>query len=310
MTLDGLVAFIAVANTGSFSEAARQLRLSKSTISERLTELERALGASLLQRNSRQLALTADGTAFLDRAKRIVAEADRAAEELAQRRGEIAGPLRISAPRGFGDTHLGPALYSFMERFPEVTITAELDDRVGDAAGGYDAIIRIAPGEMPKMPTETLTVSRRTLVAAPAYLAHFGRPQTIEDLARHKAIHYMDRNPDDWNFKTGNESIVARVAPRLRVTSCLAMRDAAIAGLGIASLPTFHSHEALRSGALEIIDIGADPDLTPISIAYQNGAPPSARLTALIDHLKRAFGDPPYWDADIHLPTRREAASP
>ena len=309
MTLDGLVAFIAVANTGSFSEAARQLRLSKSTISERLTELERALGASLLQRNSRQLALTADGTAFLDRAKRIVAEADRAAEELARRRGEIAGPLRISAPRGFGDTHLGPALYSFMERFPEVTITAELDDRVGDAAGGYDAIIRIAPGEMPKMPTETLTVSRRTLVAAPAYLAHFGRPQTIEDLARHKAIHYMDRNPDDWNFKTGNESIVARVAPRLRVTSCLAMRDAAIAGLGIASLPTFHSHEALRSGALEIIDIGTDPDLTPISIAYQNGAPPSARLTALIDHLKRAFGDPPYWDADIQLPTRREAAS-
>jgi len=309
MTLDGLVAFIAVANTGSFSEAARQLRLSKSTVSERLTELERALGASLLQRNSRQLALTADGTAFLDRAKRIVAEADRAAEELARRRGEIAGPLRISAPRGFGDTHLGPALYSFMERFPEVTITAELDDRVGDAAGGYDAIIRIAPGEMPKMPTETLTVSRRTLVAAPAYLAHFGRPQTIEDLARHKAIHYMDRNPDDWNFKTGNESIVARVAPRLRVTSCLAMRDAAIAGLGIASLPTFHSHEALRSGALEIIDIGTDPDLTPISIAYQNGAPPSARLTALIDHLKRAFGDPPYWDADIHLPTRREAAS-
>jgi len=309
MTLDGLVAFIAVANTGSFSEAARQLRLSKSTVSERLTELERALGASLLQRNSRQLALTADGTAFLDRAKRIVAEADRAAEELARRRGEIAGPLRISAPRGFGDTHLGPALYSFMERFPEVTITAELDDRVGDAAGGYDAIIRIAPGEMPKMPTETLTVSRRTLVAAPAYLAHFGRPQTIEDLARHKAIHYMDRNPDDWNFKTGNESIVARVAPRLRVTSCLAMRDAAIAGLGIASLPTFHSHEALRSGALEIIDIGTDPDLTPISIAYQNGAPPSARLTALIDHLKRAFGDPPYWDADIQLPTRREAAS-
>ena len=310
MTLDGLVAFIAVANTGSFSEAARQLRLSKSTVSERLTELERALGASLLQRNSRQLALTADGTAFLDRAKRIVAEADRAAEELARRRGEIAGPLRISAPRGFGDTHLGPALYSFMERFPEVTITAELDDRVGDAAGGYDAIIRIAPGEMPKMPTETLTVSRRTLVAAPAYLAHFGRPQTIEDLARHKAIHYMDRNPDDWNFKTGNESIVARVAPRLRVTSCLAMRDAAIAGLGIASLPTFHSHEALRSGALEIIDIGADPDLTPISIAYQNGAPPSARLTALIDHLKRAFGDPPYWDSDIWLPSRRGLEEP
>jgi len=299
MTLDGLVAFVAVANTGSISEAARQLRLSKSAVSERLTELERAVGTNLLHRNSRQLALTEDGVAFLERAKRIVAEAGQAAEELAQRRGEVAGPLRIAAPRGFGDTHLGPALYSFMERFPDVSITAEFDDRVGDVAAGYDAIIRIAPGDLPKMPVQILTTSRRTLVAAPAYLARFGRPHTIEDLAQHKAIHYMDRSPDDWSFKSGNELIVARVAPRLRVTSCLAMRDAAIEGLGIASLPTFHSHLALRTGALEIIDLGLDPDLTPISLAYQNGAPPTARLVALIEHLKLTFGDPPYWDADI-----------
>ncbi len=136
MTLDGLVAFIAIANSGSISEAARKLRRSKSTVSERVTELERALGANLVQRNSRQLALTADGAAFLERAKRIVTEAERATEELAQSRGEISGPLRIAAPRGFGDTHLGAALYSFMARFPEVTVTAELDDRIGDALGG------------------------------------------------------------------------------------------------------------------------------------------------------------------------------
>lgn len=305
MKLDGVAAFVAVANTGSISEAARQLRLSKSAVSERLAELERALGANLVQRNSRQLALTEDGVAFLVRAKRIVAEADEAASELARRRGEIAGPLRIAAPRGFGDLHLGPALYSFMERYPEVSVTADFDDRVSDAAGGYDAIIRIAPGEMPKMSTQTLTVSRRMLVAAPSYLAQFGRPQTIDDLARHRAIHYMERNPDDWSFKSGSEMLVARVTPRLRVTSCLSMRDAAIAGLGIASLPTFHSHDAIKSGALEVIDIGVDADATPISIAYQNGMPPAAKLAALIDHLKRAFGNPPYWDADISTPARR-----
>jgi DNA-binding transcriptional LysR family regulator len=305
MKLDGVAAFVAVANTGSISEAARQLRLSKSAVSERLAELERALGANLVQRNSRQLALTEDGVAFLVRAKRIVAEADEAANDLAQRRGEIAGPLRIAAPRGFGDLHLGPALYSFMERYPEVSVTADFDDRVSDAAGGYDAIIRIAPGEMPKMSTQTLTVSRRMLVAAPSYLAQFGRPQTIDDLARHRAIHYMERNPDDWSFKSGSEMLVARVTPRLRVTSCLSMRDAAIAGLGIASLPTFHSHDAIKSGALEVIDIGVDADATPISIAYQNGMPPAAKLAALIDHLKRAFGNPPYWDADIPTPARR-----
>jgi DNA-binding transcriptional LysR family regulator len=304
MKLDGLAAFVAVADTGSISEAARRLRLSKSAVSERLAELERAVGANLIQRNSRQLALTEDGAAFLERARRIVLEADEAANELSRRRGEIAGPLRLAAPRGFGDTHLGPALYSFMQRYPDVSITADFDDRVGDAVGGYDAIIRIAPGDMPKMPTQTLTTSRRMLVAAPSYLAQFGRPQTVDDLARHRAIHYMERNPDDWSFRSGSELLVARVAPRLRVTSCLAMRDAAIAGLGIASLPTFHSYDAIRSGALEVIDVGVDPDLTPISLAYPNGAPPGAKLRALIDHLKRAFGDPPYWDEGLPVPAK------
>jgi DNA-binding transcriptional LysR family regulator len=298
MKLDGLAAFVTVAGTGSISEAARQLRLSKSAVSERLTELERALGANLVQRSSRQLSLTEDGLAFLERAKRIVSEADQAANELAQRRGEITGPLRIAAPRGFGDLHLGPALYSFMEHYPEVSVTADFDDRIGEAANGYDAVVRIAPGDPPKMPTQFLTQSRRTLAAAPSYLARFGRPRSIDDLAQHKAIHYMERNPDDWSFKSGSEVVVARVTPRLRVTSCLAMRDAAIAGLGIASLPTFHSHDAIRSGALEVVDIGLEPDITPISIAH-HGAPPAAKVTALIEHLKRAFGDPPYWDTGV-----------
>jgi DNA-binding transcriptional LysR family regulator len=108
----------------------------------------------------------------------------------------------------------------------------------------------------------------------------------------------MERTPDDWSFKRGTEAVVARVAPRLRVTSCLAMREATIAGLGIASLPTFHSYEALRSGALEIIDLGLDLDLTPITLAHQSTTP-SAKVNALIEHLKRCFGDPPYWDESL-----------
>jgi DNA-binding transcriptional LysR family regulator len=141
------------------------------------------------------------------------------------------------------DVRHGRALYSFMDRYPDVSITADFDDRISEAASGYDAIIRIASGEMPKLTLQTLTSSRRMLVAAPSYLAQYGRPSTVDDLAQHKAIHYMERNPDDWSFKRGTELLVARVAPRLRVTSCLAMRDAAIAGLGVASLPTFHSYE-------------------------------------------------------------------
>lgn len=254
-----------------------------------------------MHRNTRQLALTEDGRISLERAQRIVTEAEQAANELAERRGEISGPLRISAPRGFADTHLGPALYSFMARYPAITITAELDDRIGEAPAGYDAIIRIARADASKVPSQTLTTSRRSLVAAPSYLAQFGRPLTLEDLSQHQAIHYMERAPDDWSFKHGTEAVVARVAPRLRVTSCVARRDAAIAGVGIASLPTFHSAEALRSGALEVLDLGLDLDLTPITLAHP-GAATTAKVQALVEHLKRAFGDPPYWDADLDAP--------
>jgi DNA-binding transcriptional LysR family regulator len=302
MKLDGVSAFVTVVNTGSISEAARHMRLSKSAVSERLSELERALDANLIQRNSRQLALTEDGAAFLERAKRIVAEAEEAAQDLARRRGEVAGPLRIACPRGLADTHMAAAIFSFMERYPDITATVDADDRMVDAAGGFDAIVRIAGAELPKLAQQTITISRRYLVAAPSYLARFGKPATIEDLTQHKAIHYMERNPDDWNFRVGNDLVVARVEPRLRVSSCYAMRDAAIAGLGIASLPTFHCADGVKSGALEILDVGADDDITPITLAYQNGVRPSAKLTALIDHLKRAFGNPPYWDEGLALP--------
>ncbi|BBD98804.1 LysR family transcriptional regulator [Sphingobium amiense] len=303
MKLDGIIAFVTVADCGSINEAARQLRLSKSAVSERLTELEHAVGARLLSRNSRQLALTEDGLALLDRARRIVAETREAKEDLARRRGEISGPLRIAVPRAFGDLHLGPILYDFMHRYPDVSVTADFDDRISDLGSSFDALVRIAPADLPKMASERLTISRRTLVAAPSYLDRHGRPETVDQLEQHKAIHYMERGPDDWTFKAEIERVVARVTPRLRVTSCYAMRDAAIAGIGIAWLPTFHSYQAVRDGTLEILDIGVDPDVTPITIAYHNGLGPSAKMRALIDHLKLSIGDPPYWDEGMPLAT-------
>lgn len=308
MKLDGIIAFVTVADCGSINEAARQLRLSKSTVSERLIELEHALGARLVSRNSRQFALTDDGVMLLERARRIIAETNEAKEDLARRRGEVSGPLRIAVPRAFGDLHLGPILYDFMERYPEITVTADFDDRISDLGSTFDALVRIAPAELPKLASERLTISHRTLVAAPTYLDRHGRPETVEDLEQHKAVHYMERGPDDWTFKAEIERVVARVAPRLRVTSCLAMRDAAIAGLGIAWLPTFHSHQAIKSGTLEIVDVGIGPDVTPITIAYHNGRGASAKLRALIEQLKLAFGDPPYWDEGLALPGCAQAA--
>src|SRR5215470_15170487 len=109
MKLDGIATFVAVAEAGSLSEAARRQHLSKSVVSERLAELERSLGASLVRRTTRKLSLTEDGAAFLERAVRIVREVEQAAADVAERSGTLAGPLRIASSTTFGRLHLGPA---------------------------------------------------------------------------------------------------------------------------------------------------------------------------------------------------------
>src|SRR5690349_7095765 len=124
--LDGIRAFVAVAEAGSISEAARRLRLSKSVVSDRLAELERGLGATLVHRSTRKLTLTEDGTAFLDRASRIAHEVEAATADMAERRGALVGPLRISAPVTFGRMHLGPAIYPFLARHSEIELTLDL----------------------------------------------------------------------------------------------------------------------------------------------------------------------------------------
>jgi DNA-binding transcriptional LysR family regulator len=301
MKLEGVSVFVAVVETGSISGAARSLRLSKSVVSERLTELERALGTHLVQRSTRRLSLTEDGIVFHERAKRITSETAQATEELAERRGELAGPLRIAGPRSFGDLHLGPALYTFLGRYPDILLSAEFDDRFADVGSGYDALVRIAPSEPSKLETQQLTRSRRVLVGSPQYLDRFGRPRSLAELDQHRAVHFMERSPDDWTFTRGGQTIVCRVAPRLRVNSCRALRDASIAGLGLAYVPTFLVHEQLESGSLEALDVGADPDINSVYIAYHNGLRPSAKLVVLINHLKEAFGDPPYWDRQLGL---------
>src|SRR3569832_2245727 len=129
LKLDEIASFVAVAEAGSVSEAARRLRLSKSVVSERLAEIERSLGTALLHRTTRKVSLTEDGAAFRERAARILRDVDDAVADLAERRGSLSGPLRISAPVTFGRMHLGPALYPFLARHPGVELTHDLDDR-------------------------------------------------------------------------------------------------------------------------------------------------------------------------------------
>ncbi|WP_210485036.1 LysR family transcriptional regulator [Microvirga antarctica] len=302
MKLDALKAFVAITETGSISEAARRLRLSKSVVSERLAELERSLGTKLVHRTTRKLSLTEDGAAFRARASRIVQDVEDAVADLEERRGTLAGPLRLAAPVTFGRLHLGPALYPFLRQNPRIELTLDLDDRRVDvAASGYDAVVRHGPIVDSRLMAWTLAPSRRVLVASPDYLARHGTPRSTGELAGHLGIFYTNRGTADWRLSglDGVVNLSARVS--LRVNNGDMMRDAAAAGLGIALLPLFIAGAALRESVLQIVDVGATAEDEFIFIAHPDGRRPSAKLRALADCLRQAFGDPPYWEttADV-----------
>ena len=292
MKLEGIAAFLAIASEGSLTQAARHLGLSKSVISDRLAELERTLGAQLVQRTTRRLALTEDGAAFALRARRILAEVEEARVELLESQRELAGPLRISAPVSFGTLHLGRALFPFMRAHPRIGLTLDLDDRFVDVVGGgYDAVVRHSRIADDRVVVKKLGASRRFLVASPEYLRAHGTPRRVEDLQAHSAILYAYRDAD-WRLRVDKRDVVVRPDRCLRLNNGIMMRDAAVAGLGITLLPTFLMQPELSSGALKIVEIDATTESAEVFVAYP-AARASAKLRALVDWLRRSFGSPP-----------------
>jgi DNA-binding transcriptional LysR family regulator len=296
--IEGIAAFVATVEHGSISGAARQLRLSKSVVSERLAELERSLGSALLHRTTRKLSLTEDGSAFLPRAQRITRDVVEAAADIAERRGTLAGALRIAAPVTFGHMHLGPALYPFLKRHPEIQLTLDLDDRRIDvASSGHDAIIRQGVIDDTRLVVWKLAKSHRLLVGSADYLAEHGTPKSIEDLRQHRGIFYTNRGAADWRFRTAAGPVAIQAKQAFGVNNGDMIRDAVIAGLGLAMLPAFIAGPAIKAGTLVNIPLDLVADEEWIYMAHTQGRDPSTKLRALRDHLKKAFGDPPYWDA-------------
>lgn len=298
LKLESIQAFAAIAETGSITGAAKRLALSKSVVSERLAELERTLDAKLVHRTTRTLLLTEEGTAFYARAQLIVRDVDAAASELAERRGKLAGPLRVSGPVSFGTLHLGPALFGFLAKHPAIELSLDLDDRFVDIlADGFDAVVRHGPVDDKRVIVKRIAASRRLLVASPDYLKRHGTPTSIAELEQHQGIIYSNRGAADWKFRSGRKAVTVRPRSSFNVNNGMVMRDAAIAGLGIALLTTFILHTPLEKRHLKIIDVGAEPEGATIYIAYPQHLRASGKIRALTAWLQECFGNPVYWDA-------------
>ena len=305
--LEGLASFVAIADAGSIGGAARNLGLSTSVVSERLAALERAVGIALVHRTTRKLTLTEDGVSFRARAAGILRDVEAASADFAERRGGLAGRLRLAAPLSFGRLHFGPALYPFLLTHPRIELVLDLDDRYVDAAGdGYDAAIRIGQVADNRLVAHRIAPSRRVLVASSTYLERNGRPRSVEDLRDHRAVSYTNRGVEDWRFKKGDGFVVARGTFAMTVNNGEVMCAAAEAGLGLALLPTFLVSEAVCAGRLQIVDVGLEAETDTVHVVHPRTRGLVGKVGALVSHLRVSFGSPPYWDR--HMKARSETS--
>jgi DNA-binding transcriptional LysR family regulator len=288
--------FVRVCATRNLSAAGREFGLSPAASSARMAQLEKQLGARLLHRTTRQITVTQEGEAFLEQARILLDAAEQAMASVGGGNAQVRGLLRVASSVTFGRAHVMPAIGDFLRAYPEVQLDLRLADGHHDlAADGIDVAIRIGPLRDSSLVMRPLARSRTVLCASPAYLKECGTPQHPSELQRHQCLVLQAMDP--WHLRAPDGSeLKLRVNGRLRSDSGLAVRDAAVDGLGIALLATWHLTEQLHSGELVRIMPGYQSDDSMISAVYLNRKflPPKSR--AFIDFFARRFADHPFWE--------------
>jgi DNA-binding transcriptional LysR family regulator len=293
--LEALAIFSRVADLGSFASAARDLKLSKPTVSKAVSRLEKRLQVPLLHRTSRQLTLTDNGRAVLDRARRILAEGSAAETEASAQSERPVGIVRLTAPMSFGLAEIAPLLPEFLDTYPEVRIDLNLSDAHEDlVASGYDLAVRIASLSDSSLRARKIRDVETPIVAAPAYLDRLGRPEHPADLEHHQAILYANAAaPSVWRLsnREGDEWTVS-VPARLQANNADAIMPALVGGVGLALQPEFAVWRELASGALEEVL----PDWRPAPLGLYLVMPPGIlrplAVTVLIEFLAQRLGRP------------------
>jgi DNA-binding transcriptional LysR family regulator len=290
--LTEMQAFVHVVDHGGFTDAARRMGLSKSAVSKHVSALEARLAVRLLNRTTRRVSPTEVGLAYYDRARSVLAEAEDADSMVTSMQSAPKGSLKISAPVSFGVRHVAPAVAAFLCEFVEVDVSMVLDDRYVELiAEGYDLAIRIGHLADSSLKSRKLAEARGVIAAAPSYLAEMGTPRTIDDLNRHRLLHYSQLSTGNfWRLKApSGEERQVRVGGRLTVNNGEALMRAAEAGLGISQIPSFMIGDALGTGRLVEVLADRPPDLLGIHAIYPQGRFPQPKLRAFLDFMVERF---------------------
>lgn len=289
--LISLRSFVAVIEAGSFNNAAIQLDTSSAAISRRVSSLETALGVKLLNRTTRQLDLTPAGQQFYQDIQEILGALALAEERLNCSQETFSGVIRLGAPVSFGTQKLAPLLPAFLKKYPDVTITLLLDDRVSDLLNeGIDLSLRIGNLHDSSLVSSHIAYIPRVYCASPEYLKVYGAPISPDDLKHHRCLHYsLLSTRDEWAFTTGDFNENVRIP--LSANNGDVLREAAIQGMGIAMLPWYIVEDALHGGALVPVLEDNAPAPLPLSLIRPSRQFTPLRVTVLMAYLREAFAD-------------------
>ncbi|WP_460805007.1 LysR family transcriptional regulator [Microbulbifer agarilyticus] len=297
MNIQHLKLFVRVAATRNISQAGKELGLSAAVASAHLNKLEESVGVRLLNRTTRKVSLTEEGEAFLPHAEDVLESVAAAEASVGSARTMPSGVLRIAAPASFGRMHLVPALADFMAEYPNLRVDLRLSDAMVDLVeGGFDIAIRNAKLLDSSLIARKLASDRRIVCAAPSYLEKFGFPESPRDLERHRCLHLSGL--DTWEFADGAGSVRIKTSGALRADNGEVVRDACVAGLGIAQSSVWCVYEQLAAG--ELVELLNDyPSLSDTSIwaVYPSSRLLALKVKAFVDFLAGFYGEPPYWEA-------------
>lgn len=290
-TIDTMRAFMAVAHEGSFTAAGRRLGLSTKLVSKYVAQLEARLSTQLFNRTTRNVSLTDVGVAYLERCRPIVEQIDELEDLVQERQSALAGPIRMTAPTGFGSNNLTQALAPFLRAHPLVDIDLKLSDsRVALVEEGFDLAIRIGVLRDSTLIARKLSDMPLIVCASPEYLAERGRPGDPMALATHNCL--IDENPADataWRFRAGARDFVVKVAGVFHANAPAAIANMAIAGLGIARCPHYVVAHSLEDGTLEHLFQDYETENFGLFALYPPNRHLTARVRALIDFLALHF---------------------
>jgi DNA-binding transcriptional LysR family regulator len=294
--LGDLEVFVRVIAAGSMSTAARDLGLSPAVVSKRIKRLEDKLGTRLLQRTTRQISLTEAGQGFHERVLTVLGGLEEAEAFASGRSSEVNGTLKISASTSFGRMHVAPHLKPFMEAHPDLAIHLVLSDEFTDiVGGGFDLAIRIAELNDSSLVARRLAPVRRVLCASPDYLAEHGTPATLDDLKKHRCL--PAHNHDSWRLEGPNGPVTLRPEGMLITNSSEVIREAVIAGLGIALRSTWDVGAELKSGKLvQVLSQYESSRNVALSAVYPSRQFLPAKVRLFIDYLAELYGPVPYWE--------------